>query len=129
VSNANDFLMGGGVKSLRIAPKGTPVSLTLTQDPEVRQQTDYDTKEPKFFKGTTDPMMQLVVTGASAQRDPDNAVDDGTRAAYIKGKHLTGIVRDAVRIAGARGLEVGGVLTLTWVSGGPRFEGDTAWQK
>jgi hypothetical protein len=126
VSNPNEYLMGGGTKSLRIAPKGTPVTIRITQDPEVRQQTDFKTKEPKFFKNG-DPMNQLVVTGQSTQLDPDDAADDGIRAAYIKGKQMTSAVREAVKAAGARGLDIGGDLTLTWVSGGPRFEGDQNW--
>jgi hypothetical protein len=129
VSNANDFLMSStGARSLRIAPKNTPVTLRITQDPEVRQQTDFNTKLPKTF-ANGDPMNQLVVTGQTNQRDPEDPADDGIRAAYIKGKQMTSVVREAVKTAGARGLEIGGDLTLTWVSGGPRYDGDTSWQK
>lgn len=128
MSNAQDFLMGGGVKSAKFMGRNNPVQLTITQEPEVRQQTDYNTKEPKFFKNG-DPMMQLVVTGTTDQRDPEDTDDDGTRAFYVKGKQLTSVVRDAVKAAGAKGIQVGGVLTLTWVSGGPRYDGDTTWMK
>lgn len=128
MTTANDFLMGSGTKSAKFMGRNNPVQMTITRDPEVRQQTDFDSGELKTFKNG-DPMMQLVVVGTTDQRDPDKPDDDGTRAFYIKGKHMKGVVGDAVRAAGARGLEVGGVLTMTWVSGGPRYEGDTTWTK
>jgi len=123
-TSAQNFLMSGGVKGALFI-KGQPVRGRITEEPEVRQQTDFKTKELKFFK-SGDPMMQLIVTVATDQRDADNPADDGTRGFYVKNQ-LTKTVRDAVRAAGARGLEVGGELTLTWVSGGPRYEGDQNW--
>lgn len=127
MENPNNFLMGGGVKSARFFGAGASVSGTIVRDPEVRQQTNYTTKEPKFFKNG-DPMMQLVVQVQTDQRDEQDAADKGIRAFYIKGKQLTAVVREAVKAVGAPGLEVGGQLTLTWVSGGPRYQGDTSWQ-
>lgn len=128
-SDANDFLMGGGgAKSARFQGRNNPVRLAITQAPEVRQRTDFNTKEPKFFKNG-DPMNQLVVTGKTDQIDENDSDDTGIRALYIKGKEMTDVVRNAVRASGAKGLEVGGVLTMTWVSGGPRYEGDSTWAK
>lgn len=124
-TDAANFLMGGGLKGARFV-KGQPVKGVISADPAVRQQTDFKTKEPKFFKNTGEPMMQLVVTVRTDQRDPEIPNDDGTRGFYIKG-NLTKTVRDAVRAAGANNLEMGGELTLTWVSGGPRYEGDQNW--
>lgn len=127
--DAQNFLMGGGVRSARMIV-GQPVRLTITDEPEVRQQTDPGDQSLKYFKNG-DPMMQLVITGATDQRDPQNPDDDGKRRFYIRGKQLTAAVRDAVKAAGAAGLAVGGALTLTWVSGGPRYEGESplAWSK
>lgn len=123
-TSAQNFLMSGGVKGALFL-KGQPVRGLITEEPEVRQQTDFKTKELKFFK-SGDPMMQLIVTVKTDQRDADNPTDDGTRGFYVKNQ-LTRTVRDAVKATGARGLEVGGELTLTWVSGGPRYEGDQNW--
>jgi hypothetical protein len=123
MTNANDFLMGGGTTSAKWNFIGETISGPITRQPEVRQQTDFKTKAPKTFPNG-DPMNQLVVTLQTNDRDPSDSQDDGTRAVYIKGKQMTAAVRDAVRLTGAPGLEVGGLLTLTWVSGGPRFVND-----
>lgn len=129
--DATDFLMGGGIPSATkyMREPGSSVALAITVPPKVSQQTDIDSKEPKFFKGTNDPMMQLVVTGSTDQRDPERDDDDGSRSIYVKGKQMTAAVRDAVKAVKAKGLEVGGVLTLIWVSGGPRYLGDQNWAK
>jgi hypothetical protein len=59
-------------------------------------------------------MMQLVVTLSTDQRDPANADDDGTRRVYVKGK-LQQAVAGAIRKAGAKGLEIGGTITISYV--------------
>src|SRR5690606_2848911 len=49
--------------------------------------------------------------------DPEVADDNGERALYIKG-NLLKAVREAVRKAGAKGLDVGGTLTVTYSGDG-----------
>jgi hypothetical protein len=114
--DANDFLMGGGVKSASFPTVGTTVTGPIVRKPEVRQQTDLTTGEPKTFSNG-DPMLQLVVQIGTDQRDPADPADDGVRGLYIKGAMLAA-VRAAVRAAGAKGLEVGGILTVTYTSDG-----------
>jgi hypothetical protein len=112
----NTFLMGGGVPSAKFDGIGVTVTGVI-DDITASQQTDFTTGEPKTWPNG-DPMMQVVVTLATDQRDPDISDDDGLRKVYVKGKSLTNAVRDAVRRAGAKGLEVGGTLTVTYTGDG-----------
>lgn len=81
---------------------------------EVRQQIDYLTKEPKVWK-SGDPMYQLVVHVQTKMFDPSIENDQGVRAVYIKGRQMETVIRDAVRAAGAPGIQVGGQLSLTYI--------------
>ncbi|MFT2014637.1 hypothetical protein ACMA1D_02130 [Streptomyces sp. 796.1] len=121
--SADDFLMGGGVTSAKFPTLGTTVSGRITERPTVEQQRDFTTGELKFWDDGK-PQMQLVVTLATAERDPLNPEDDGARRVYIKGQ-MKNAVAAAVRASGARGLEIGGTLTVTYARDGqktnPRF--------
>jgi len=114
--DANDILMGGGVTSAAFPEVGTTVSGRICWGPEARQQTDMDTGEPKTFPNG-DPMMQIIVHLETAERDPANPDDDGVRALYIK-FNLLNAVRAAVKTAKAKGLQIGGVLTVTYSGDG-----------
>lgn len=116
MSEANDFLMAGGIPSAKFPTVGTTVGGTIVRQPELRQQTDITTGKPKFWDDGS-PRQQIVVQLATAERDPSIADDDGERAIYVKG-NLTKAVREAVRKAGAKGLEVGGHLSVTYVADG-----------
>lgn len=81
---------------------------------EVRQQIDFLTKEPKVWK-SGDPMYQLVVHVQTQLTDPTIENDSGVRAVYIKGRQMEAVIRDAVRMAGAPGIQVGGQLSVTYL--------------
>lgn len=117
--SANDFLMGGGVKSAEFPDRayGTTWTGTICQQPTVQQQTDLKTGELKFWKSDNKPMMQLVVAIQTDVRDPQIPDDDGKRSLYIKAK-LQAAVRDAVRASGSKGLEIGGTLSVTYTGDG-----------
>ncbi|MEU1448712.1 hypothetical protein [Streptomyces mirabilis] len=121
--SADDFLLGGSVPSAKFPTLGTSVSGRITERPTVEQQTDFTTGELKFWDDGK-PQLQLVVTLSTSDRDPENGDDDGTRRVYVKGQ-MKNAVAQAVRSAGARGLEVGGTLTVTYSADGvaknPRF--------
>ncbi|GEM_PF-4196668 len=123
VPSADDFLMGGGVPSAKFPAIGATVTGRITERPTVEQQRDYTTGELKFWDDGK-AQMQLVVTLATSERDPANPEDDGARRLYVKGQ-LKNAVAQAVRAAGARGLEDGGTLTVTYshdgVAKNPRF--------
>ncbi|WP_063735586.1 hypothetical protein [Streptomyces sp. RTd22] len=118
VPSADDFLMGGGVPSAKFPAIGTSVSGRITERPTVEQQRDYTTGDLKFWDDGK-PQMQLVVTLATSERDPENPEDDGARRLYVKGQ-MKNAVASAVRQAGARGLEVGGVLSVMYSGDGER---------
>lgn len=118
ITDPNMILMGGGATSAKFDTVGASVTGTI-EDLSASQQTDFTTGELKTW-ANGDPMMQVVVTLATDQRDPDVTDDDGVRKVYVKGKSLTAAVRDAVRRAGAKGLEPGGVLTVTYTGDGPQ---------
>lgn len=117
--NANDLLMGGGVKSAKFPDQqyGTTVAGPIVRSPEVRQQTNFDDGKPLFFDDGS-PRMQIVVQVQTDQRDPADPDDDGIRAFYIKTK-MQAAVRDAVKRSGAKGIDVGGVLAITYTGDEP----------
>lgn len=116
--SADDFLMGGGVPSAKFPAIGHTVSGRITEKPTVEQQRNYEDDKLKFWDDGK-PMMQLVVTLATNERDPENPEDDGTRRLYVKG-YMKNAVASAVRSAGARGLEVSGILTVTYSGDGEK---------
>lgn len=112
-----EFLMGGGgAPAAKFETPGTTVRGKIT-DLQIRQQTDVRTREPLTWP-SGDPKMQLLVTVQTGQRDPTIEDDDGERRIYVKGKRLTEATREAVRAVGAKGLEVGGTLAVTYVRDG-----------
>jgi hypothetical protein len=123
IPTADDFLMGGGVTSAKFPALGSTVAGRITEKPTVEQQKDFSTGAPKFWDDGS-PQMQLVVTLATAERDPAVPDDDGARRLYVKGQMKTAVAQ-AVRSSGARGLEVGGTLSVTYTANGeqknPRF--------
>lgn len=115
--SADDFLMGGGgAPSAKFPAPGAIVGGHITEKPTVEQQRDISTGEKKFWKDGN-PQMQLVVTVQTEERDPEVEEDDGRRRIYVKGA-MKNAIADAVRAAGARGLEVGGVLAVTYTHDG-----------
>jgi hypothetical protein len=116
MSKADEFLMGGGVPSAKFPDIGSSVTGVITHIAEPQQQRDFASGTPKTWDDGS-PMMQLPVHLLTEQRDPEIADDEGLRAVYIKGG-LIKSVREAVRAAGAKGLEVGGTLTVTYARDG-----------
>lgn len=107
--------MGGGVKGAKFERIGDSIAGEVYETPEVRQQTDLSTGQPKVWDDGR-PQMQLVVTLKTNLHDePD---DDGLRRIFVKGK-MTEAIREAVRRSGARGLEVGGQLTVRFTGEEP----------
>jgi hypothetical protein len=119
-SDPNAFLMGGGGRSAKFENPGDTITGTICAEPEMRQQTDIKTGQPKFWDNG-DPQMQLVVRLQTQLRDDND--DDGIRALYVKGGFkaptMQKAVADAVRAAGAKGLAMGGTLTVTYTGNGP----------
>ena len=124
------FLMGGeGVPSAftKSDPVGTRRGGAITERPELRQQTDFDSGALLTWDDGS-PRQHLVVTVQTDLRDSDNPDDDGRRRFYVKG-NLQKVLREAVRKSGAKGLEVGGQLYITRIGRDePKKRGlDGAW--
>lgn len=110
---AADFLMGSAGPSAKFPTVGTSVGGPITRIGDPMQQKDMATGQPKFWPDGN-PMLQLPVDVATDMRDAEIANDDGTRTLYVKGQ-MQAAIRDAVRRSGAKMLEVGGTLTVTYV--------------
>jgi len=118
--NANDILMGaGGAPTAKFANPGDTITGRVIAPPQAYQEREYDRNnpgrpgDPKFYP-SGDPIMAVYVDLATDLRDPSITDDDGTRRFYIEGRYLKADVRDAIRAAGAPGLEVGATLTVTF---------------
>lgn len=79
---------------------GTPVKGIIASIEEYQVQ-DFTTKEPKYFSNG-DPMMGVRIT----------LRDVGT--VWVQGKRMINAVREAVKNAGAKDIEVGGALAITF---------------
>lgn len=115
----NDFLMGGGSgnPAWKFDEPGTTRTGTVISL-KARQERDYDPKNPgqgapKFFP-SGDPIMGVLVDVKTDERDPSIDGDDGKRTFYVEGRYLKEAVREAVLAGGARGLEPGGRITVTF---------------
>jgi hypothetical protein len=121
-TDANEFLLAGGVTSAKFETPGISVSGTITRPPEVQQQRELDTGKPKFWEDGK-PRQQIVIHLQTTSRDPEVDDDDGIRALYVRGNMLKA-VREAVRKHGAGAkLDTGGVLTVTYTGDGERKSG------
>ncbi|MGH3965744.1 MAG: hypothetical protein ACRDRY_21245 [Pseudonocardiaceae bacterium] len=112
-----DRFFGGGGRALKFPTKGTSHTLHITGEPEVAQQTDFDTGEPMFWPDGR-PKNQVIVPGTVTQglEGPD---DDGNRRLYIKG-YMQNAVSAALKAVGAKVPEAGGVLTVTYSQDGQK---------
>lgn len=112
----NDWLLSTGVRSATFAAVGDHVVGHIMRQPEVQQQRDFDSGEPKFWSDGN-PMMQLRVILMTEEHDSEDPEDSGERAVYIRG-NMQRAVAQAVRQAGVKGLEVGGKLLIKYTGNG-----------
>ena len=111
IDTSDPLLRGGsGGISYKFVQIGQTVTGTIV-DAKKNQQTDFTTKEPKTYKNG-DPMMQIVVTLQTNERDPMVADDSGLRNVYIKSGQPTAALGEAITASGAPGLDVGGTLVM-----------------
>jgi hypothetical protein len=109
--------LGTAIPSAKFPSPGTTVSGVICDDPVQTQQTTPSGDLKTWESG--DPMMQLVVTIQTAERDPEIDDDDGKRRVFVKGQ-MRKALGDAVRHSGKKGLDVGGTLTVTYTADGER---------
>lgn len=111
----DDLLMGGGVPSCTFPEIGTTWKGQVLAK-ETQQQRDFQTGAPKFYDDGA-PMQQVAITLQTDVRDPNIENDDGQRKLYVKSAMLAA-VRDAVRAAGAKTVEIGGTLAVQYTGDG-----------
>ena len=116
--DANDVLMGAGSPAWKFEDPGTVHEGTIAAPPQAKQEREYEKDNPgggalKFFP-SGDPIMGVVVEVQTTERDATKPDDEGKRTFYVEGRYIKEAVRGAVRTAGARGLEVGGHIRVTF---------------
>lgn len=114
--DANDWLLGTSVRSAKFEEVGAQVVGHVLRPPEVQHQRDFTTGEPKYWPDGK-PRLQLKVVLMTEEQDPEDPEDSGERAVYVKG-FMQKAVSDAVRKAGAPGLQVGGKLLVRYAGDG-----------
>jgi len=111
---ADDFLMGGGVAWAKFPTIGSGVTGTIiTPAPKVRQAKDFDSGEPLTWPDGQ-PVQEVVINLQTDERDVEIPNDTGVRQLVIKAPAMKAAIRDAVREAGGKGLQLGAVLTVTY---------------
>lgn len=70
---------------------GASVTGTLASDPDTRQATDFQTKQPAYFLKSGKPKIEVVFDLQTNQRDDQD--DDGRRSVWV---HWWGVQRDAL---------------------------------
>lgn len=121
MTSIESFFAGGGGKSVSWKDKalGTSVTGTIKTVHRPQPRTDPVTNEPVINKATGQPKMQVRIDLATAERDPSDPEDDGSRGLYVQG-WMQGAIGDALRKAGVQGgPQVGGQLTVQLVERTP----------
>lgn len=108
--------------SAKLKDKGDTVTGRIIAPYSERQATEYLTDKPKF-KDDGQPAMMAVIELQTDQRDPSIDGDDGIRIVYAEKFGQRVAIGDAIRLAGAKDLEVGGILTLTCTGETPSTKG------
>ena len=125
MSSGNDMLMSGGTPWAKWPTVGATVKGEVLKEPEARQSRDFDDNSPAFWdEGKTDPRMEVTILLSTAERDPDVPDDNGDRLVVLpKGSARANAVKAAVKASKSSGIEVGGMLTLTYVKDGVKQKG------
>lgn len=130
----DDFLMAGGGTSCQFPKKGDSYTGTVIKKGRSRQQTDPESGEGKTFK-SGDPRKTMPVTLVCENalgwyddeiKERTEVEDDkGERVLWVQGQ-MKNAVRDAIikafKASGTKtrpGLELGGLLTVTYSSSIP----------
>ena len=130
MSDANDVLFGSGIPAAKFQHPGDTfggpiVKLEATQMRKFDKKTNRPTDELDYWDNG-DPKMQAVVTVRTQHRDASDPSDDGQRKLYISSRYQQNAVKAAVKNAGKRQLEIGGVLSLTYTHEAPSEAGPLA---
>lgn len=111
-----DAFLTGGSSSAKFEHVGDTITGMICEPPIVQQQTDFTTGAPQFWPDGN-AKVQLAITLQTEDRDASETDDDGRRRLYVKNQMRQAVV-EALRKTGAKTLEVGGTLTITYTADG-----------
>lgn len=114
--DANDVLFGSGIPAARFTSPGDTYAGPIVKLEAVQARKFKDGKPTDELDvwPNGEPKMQAVATLRTDHRDASDPSDDGQRKLYIASRDLQAKVRDAVRQAGKRKLDVGDFLQVTY---------------
>lgn len=118
MSDDVESFFGGGGPALKFPSKGTRWTLTITDEPEVVQQTSFDDGSPLFWDDGK-PRMQMIIRGVVPEDQREDDEDDGERRLYAK-SGVVKALRQAMRDAKVKAPAPGGVLEIAYVKDGPK---------
>jgi hypothetical protein len=119
MSSGNELLMqGGGTPWAKFPTIGTVVIGTVLTEPVVQQQRDFEDNSKLLTWDNGDPKREFVAKIQTAERDPAIEDDDGIRALHMASPNMISAVRAACKAVKSGGLEVGGVITITYTGDG-----------
>lgn len=107
----DDLFSGSGAPAFKFDQIGDSVTGVITSL-DVRQQTDFESGELKFWDDGK-AMMEVVITLATALRDPNVDDDEGERRVFCRGAMLTAL-KGAVHKVKAQKPAIGGRVTITY---------------
>ena len=118
----DDLMAGGdGIPSATLDDAHPTVKGRITAK-AVTDARVYGTNEVKTWP-SGDPIKQIVITLATDERDPRVPDDDGKRKVYAEQDSRPGskmaAIREAMRAAGAKTIEVGGILAIAYTGPDP----------
>ena len=111
----DNYLIGNTVPSLSFLVIGTTYEGRVTHK-TMQQARDIKTGAPKFWEGTQDPVMQAVITLQTDEHE--NEDDDGLRKLYVGSMGMRTAIANAIREAGAKSLELNGVIKIRYTGDG-----------
>lgn len=124
-NDGNDLLGKMGRPWAKWPAIGAVAKGTVIETPTARQSRDFDSGESLWWdEEQTQPKMEVVIPIATDERDPDVDNDDGERALVLSvGTARFKAVQAAMKAAGVRAVEPGGVIAVTYTGDGPKPKG------
>ncbi len=113
--NPNDVLFPDRAPTVTFPEKGSGVTGTIL-GMVTSQQTEMGSGRPLMWSDGT-PRLQVIVTLQTDENDPTVEDDDGKRRLFVKADMMRAI-REAVKVAGEKRLDIGGELQVTWTDEG-----------
>lgn len=130
MGDANDILFGGGVPAAAFTSPGDTFAGKIVRL-EAMQQRKFDKGKPSneldYWPDGSKKMM-AVITLATDHRDPADPSDDGHRKVYAASRDMTKKIREAVKQAGRKQLDVGAYMRVT-MTAEERVEGTSLMAK